>query len=541
MKKIKHFVITRKILSVFIFIVIVGLGYLIYSKLTSTTGITSYVSAKAQKRNLVTTISGTGQVSASSQIDIKSKVSGDIIYLNTQANGTQITKGTLIAKIDPKDAEIALESARIAYQKLIKPSDQSTMLQAESALNDAIATNRKSYEDGFNAVTSALVDFPSIINGMDNLFYSRSGYLEVENVRSNGSIALDYQSKAGVSFDKAKTRYELLLGQYKNFSRTSSTSTIESFISDAYLLTRDIAEAIKNTQNAIDFVRKQKNDTTGDTPASNVATWTSTINSDLSNLLSAKTTILSSLQNIKQKNVDLEELKNGADELDIQSQELTLRQKEYDYQQYFIRAPFDGILARLSVKPTDSVSSGTVIGTVVSTQKISSITLNEVDVAKVQVGQKVKLTFDAIDGLVIDGTVNTVDLVGTVSQGVVNYNVEITHDTQDERIKSGMSVSASIITNTKEDTLTVPNSAIKTQGKINYVEIFMGSTTPPVKRNVETGISNETLTEIISGINEGDKIVIRTISPTTTKTTTPSILGTGTNRTGTGTTRIPRN
>jgi HlyD family secretion protein len=202
-----------------------------------------------------------------------------------------------------------------------------------------------------------------------------------------------------------------------------------------------------------------------------------------------------------------------------------LRQKENNYQNYFIKAPFDGLLARLSVKATDSVSSGTVIGTLVSSQKISIITLNEVDVAKVKVGQKAKLKFDAIDGLVMDGTVTTVDLVGTVSQGVVNYNVEITLDNQDERIKSGMSVSAEIIIDTKNSVLTVPNSAIKNQGKNQYVELFAGSsTTPPIQKNVIVGISNDNITEIIQGLNVGDQVVVRTISGTVAKTTT-SILG----------------
>lgn len=544
MKRIKHFIITRKILSTVIVVVLLLISYLIYSNYKSGSTATSYVFAKAEIKDIVTTISGTGQVSAANQIDIKSKVSGDIVYLNKEINGTNITKDTLIAKIDARDAEIALENARIAYEKLVKPADKSTLLQSASNLNDALATNKKSYEDAFNAITNSLVDFPTIINGINSMLYDRTGYLESENVRSVGVIAIDYRNKAGLSFDKAKRRYDLFQTQYKTLSRNDATTTVESFVNDAYLLARDISEAVKNTQNTVEYIRKQKNDSTGDTPASNLTSWTSTINSNLTDLLNAKTLILSSIQDIEQRNVELNELVSGADELDIRSQQLNLRQKEYDYQNYFIRAPFDGVLARLSVKSTDSVSSGTVIGTMVSSQKISNITLNEVDVAKVKVGQKVKLTFDAIDGLTIDGTVSTVDLVGTVSQGVVNYNVEIAHDTQDERVKSGMSVSASIIVDKKENVLTVPNSAIKTQLRTNYVELYAGaSTTPPIQRKVQVGVTNDTLTEIISGINAGDRVVTRTINSTASKATAPTIFSaTGANRSSSGSsTRIPRN
>ncbi len=544
MKKIKHFIIKRKLLSGIIILLILIISYSIYSRYSSSSGTTSYVYAKAEIKDIVTTITGTGQVSASDQVDIKSKVSGDIIYLNKEINGTNIAKGTLIAKIDTRDAEIALENAKIAYEKLVKPADQSTLLQNVSNLNDALANNKKSYEDGFNAVTDSLVDFPPIINGLNSMFYDTNGYLKSENIRNLGITALNYQSEAGITFDKAKVKYENFLTQYKNLSRNDATSTIESFVTDAYLVARNISEAVKSAQNAIEYARKQKSDTTGDSAASNITAWTSNINSTLTNLLNARTAIASSIQNITQRNVELNELVIGADELDIRSQLLNLRQKEYDYQNYFIRAPFDGVLARISVKSTDSVSSGTVIGTMVSSQKISNITLNEVDVAKVKVGQKVKLTFDAIDGLEIDGTVNTVDLVGTVSQGVVNYNVEITHDTQDERIKSGMSVSASIIVDKKQNVLTVPNSAIKTQLRSNYVEVATGaSTTPPTQRRVQIGITNDTLTEIISGIKEGDRVVTRTITTGANKNTAPTIFSaTGANRSNTGSgVRIPRN
>lgn len=544
MKRIKSFIIKRKILSAVIVLVLILISYLVYSNYKSSSASTSYVFAKAEIKDIVTTISGTGQVSAANQVDIKSKVAGDIIYLNKEINGTNITKDTLIAKIDARDAEIALENARIAYEKLVKPADRSALLQSASNLNDALATNKKSYEDAFNAITNSLVDFPNIINGINSMLYERNGYLDSENVRSVGVIAVEYRNKAGLSFDKAKRRYELFQSQYKTLSRNDATTTIESFVNDAYLLARDISEAVKNTQNTVEYIRKQKNDTTGDTPASNLTSWTSTINSNLTDLLNAKTLILSSIQDIEQRNVELNELISGADELDIRTQQLNLRQKEYDYQNYFIRAPFDGVLARLSVKSTDSVSNGTVIGTMVSSQKISNITLNEVDVAKVKVGQKVKLTFDAIDGLTIDGTISTVDLVGTVSQGVVNYNVEITHDTQDERIKSGMSVSASIIVDKKENVLAVPNSAIKTQSKNNYVELYAGaSTTPPIQRKVQIGITNDTFTEIISGINAGDRVVIRTINPTSSKNKAPTIFSAaGANRSGSGSNmRIPRN
>ena len=204
MKKIKHFIKTRRILSVTIAIIVLILGYWIYSKYTSSTGTNTYIFAKAQIKDVVSSITGTGQIYASSQLDIKSKVSGDIVYLNTKANGTQITKGTLIAQIDSTDAQIDLENARISYEKTIKKADAPTLLQSQTALNTAILNNKKSYDEGLNSITDTLVGLPTIMNGINNIIYDNSGYLLESNIRVLGQTALDYKNTAGAVFDKSK-------------------------------------------------------------------------------------------------------------------------------------------------------------------------------------------------------------------------------------------------------------------------------------------------------------------------------------------------
>ena len=149
------------------------------------------------------------------------------------------------------------------------------------------------------------------------------------------------------------------------------------------------------------------------------------------------------------------------------------------------------------------------------------------------------LTFDAVPDLTMTGKVAQIDSIGTVSQGVVNYNVKISFDTNDIRIKPGMSVNTAIITNVRQDVLTVPNSAIKNQGGSTYVEMFSvplltplpgiqgsPSTVLPTEQAIITGVSDTTSTEIISGLKENDEVISKTILPSTkTTTTTPSLLG----------------
>ena len=177
------------------------------------------------------------------------------------------------------------------------------------------------------------------------------------------------------------------------------------------------------------------------------------------------------------------------------------------------------------------------MATIIATQNLVDLSVNEFDAAKIAVGQKATLTFDAIPDLSLTGTVVQVDPAGTVSQGVVTYGVEISLDTQDSRVKTGMSVNATIQTAVAEDVLVVPSAAIKTTNGMSYVQVFSpplaasstGSTasqgvvsaTPPINVTITTGISDTTNTEVLSGLTAGEQIVIRTTTgaATTVKTT----------------------
>ena len=193
-----------------------------------------------------------------------------------------------------------------------------------------------------------------------------------------------------------------------------------------------------------------------------------------------------------------------------------------------VTSPIDGTVNAINVKNGDDLSklsSGSsrtvpiIIGDL-GTMK-AQVQVNEVDIPNVTIGQKAMMTFSAIDGLSVSGKVEKMDSIGTLASGVVTYNVTIDFDTLDARIKPEMSVSAAIITDVKQNVIIVPNAAVKTQSGSSYVEVLNSSTTP-TQVAVKTGASNNTDTEITSGLNVGDKVVTQTISSTATSTTTTS-------------------
>ncbi|GAB4263139.1 MAG: hypothetical protein Kow00122_19290 [Thermoleophilia bacterium] len=166
-------------------------------------------------------------------------------------------------------------------------------------------------------------------------------------------------------------------------------------------------------------------------------------------------------------------------------------------------------------------SSGVAL-TIVNPRSISAvIQLNEVDVPQIEVGQKATLTFDALPDLTLAGRVTVVDLSGTVNQGVVTYNVTIVPDSPDDRVRAGMTTSASIVTAVRPDVLLVPVGAVKTAGGGgSYVQVLVNG--QPQQRSVEVGLANDTSTEITAGLQPGEAVVVQTINPNTTASTAQS-------------------
>ena len=549
-KRLNKYIIVHKVISTVAAIVLILSGYGA-TKIFGGGAETQYVLGRAEKGAIISSVTGSGQVSASNEISLKSKVGGDIVYLGA-VSGDRVKTGDLLIKIDDKNALLSLESAKIALEKLTNP-DPLTLIQRKNALIVAEDALVRSYDDGFSAVSSTFVNLPDIMTGLKDLFSSQSGYLSYLNAGNLSDTARSYKDRAGISYAAAQNKYDTTIVRYNSVTRRSSTTSVLVLITDTYDTVKILAEALKDAASAVGFIKDQQssqNQSAALNAQSNLNSWTSRVNAQLLNLLSIKNTIENAKNTLLESKQSLSDAEAGARPLDIQAQRLAVEQQQNNYDQYFIRASFAGRV-QIDVKNNESVGSGAVLGTLITEQKMATVSLNEIDVAPVKIGQKATLTFDAISGLSITGVVTEIDLVGTINQGVVTYNVKIAFDTQDNTVKSGMSVSTAIITNVKQDILVVPNSAVKTRGNSHYVEIFdqksppvvpgqtITSKTPPRQQRVEVGVSNDTSTEIISGLNEGEVIVTRTVTSAAQKTSSaPSFFGTGGGRGG-GAVRIP--
>lgn len=572
-------------------------AYFVYAKIGKAEESISYTTSTAAKGMLVSTVSASGQVSASNQVDISAKASGDITAVNIIA-GQAVKEGDIIAQIDSRDAalsvreaQVSLENARADLADLLAEADDLTLLQAENSLasardtltklefsqaqdyqsalqdqTDATTNLSNSYEDAYNEMADAFLDLPGIVTGLNTVLnsyeiaeseptvlYGRNNSALRNSVVGVGDyedieVIESYIEQATEYYDSARDSYDTSLADYRNVSRYSDRQVLEDLLAKTVETVKEISDALKSQTNLLDFWVDYRLDkdygvfgvVTG--YQSDLSGYIAQVNSHLSSLLSvqrdldsakqaiedAQTNITELDQNqpldlaaaqrsVKEKEENLADLLAGATDLEIKTAELAVQQKQnslssaqINLADYSIRAPFEGVIASVAVVRGDEVSGSTAIATLITNQKIAEVTLNEIDVTRVEVGQKVNLTFDAVEDLSVTGTVGEVDLIGTVTQGVVSYNVKIAFDVQDDRIKPGMSVSTSIIISAKQDVLLAPIGAVKTQGGVSYVEILKDGV--PQRQTVSTGESNDTMIEITGGLSAGDEVITQTIS-----------------------------
>ncbi|KKQ87330.1 MAG: Efflux transporter, RND family, MFP subunit [Parcubacteria group bacterium GW2011_GWF2_38_8] len=546
--KLKNWAFLHKKTAIFLVIILMGVTYGVVKAFNNTTEETRYVLSTVVRGNIIASISGTGQVSASNQVDVTSKSSGDLIYLNAKS-GQEVKTGALIAQIDSGDAAYELETAKLSYEELITVDDDE-LRDAEDAVEEAETNLKDAYVDARATLASASTDMADVMAGLDALL---GGYLN-DSGFGLSKTEKEYVERAEQAWYDADDLLDEFAKVYRTVSNKTEDGTIESMLSEANQISNSVAQSAKYAKDAVIYLRDHEDNvnTTADEAYTTVSELVTTINATVSETLSVRNTLADTKRTLNNAQDDLQELKDGPDTLDVRSEELSLKQKQDAYSDYFVRAPFDGIIASVEGKKGQNVNSGATIATLITKQKIAEISLNEVDAAKIEVGQKATLSFDAIEGLTITGEVIEVDLIGAVSQGVVSYIVKIGFDTGDDKVRSGMTVSANIITDMKQDVLTVLSSAVKTQGNVSYVEIVdedipptqTGQTagvlllTLPTQVPVVLGLASDESVEIISGLTEGDQYVVRKITTATTSQSTsasaPSLLGGGGVRTGGG-------
>jgi RND family efflux transporter MFP subunit len=227
------------------------------------------------------------------------------------------------------------------------------------------------------------------------------------------------------------------------------------------------------------------------------------------------TAFRSAASQLAQAKAQLDKLRRSpsAEELAIAEAQVTQAQASLDAAQLraadaVLLAPFAGTVVSIGPVVGELVNAATPIVVLADLDHYYvEATIDETDVGRLQPGQDVVITLDAFPDVQLQGTVSQVDPLGKVAQGVVTYWAKLDVTSTDVPLRPNMTATVDIVVARKADVVVIPNRAVKRGTAGRYlVDVWNGQSAE--SRPVTIGLSNDTVTEILSGVNEGEEVVV---------------------------------
>ena len=192
-----------------------------------------------------------------------------------------------------------------------------------------------------------------------------------------------------------------------------------------------------------------------------------------------------------------------------------LEEAQLKLEKAVITAPLEGVVASLGAEVGEMVSSGTPMVVLVDISKFHiDVEIDEIDISQIAMGQEVLITLDALPDEEITGHVEAIaPTASSVDGGVVSYVVTVAIEPTDAFLRPGMSANTTITTARNDNALLVPNRYIqidRESGKMYVERLEEDGLTSRVE--IQTGMRSEFDSEVVAGLEEGDTIVLRSLS-----------------------------
>lgn len=480
------------------------------------------------------TITGSASIEPYERYEIIPKVSGDITYCPFDV-GDSVSKGDILYGFDTSTTDLNVERQRISLQ------------QSQNSYKDALEERDKL---SITAKTSGVISDLSIKTGQ-----------EVNAGTKIASIADTDTLEVVLPFTQAQIN-SINIGSSAEITSSKHMSSVSGTVthkaSSSYAGTDGSAlynVTISFTNPGAFYARME----VGGSAAGQISPGSGTVDNSSSAALNAETS--GTVSRVNYKNGDYvkkgdviatltsDTIANKIEDstLSYKSASLSMQQTEKDLDDYHITSPISGTVITKNSKAGDTIdktNSSTTMMVVADISRLKfNLSIDELDVSKVSEGQEVSVTCDALPDENFTGYITKVSVEGTAQNGVTTYSAEVVID-EPGNLRPSMNIDASIIVDSARDVLTVPTEDIKTAGDKSYVFVKDGESksshsanpskssdkdtensdkpaghdmTPQAPDGYKTveivkGISSDEVTEVISGLSEGQEIYRQSVS-----------------------------
>ena len=521
---------------------------------------------KVEKRDIVSSITGTATILPKDTYSVTSLVTGDVVS-DTFEEGDSVTEGDVLYTIDMDDIDRNLKSAELALQKANQSYNDSVKSKSKSAENNsknlesaelALTRAKQNFNDAKKAVTD--LNVAAEISGTVKKLYVSEG----ANVAAGSPVADIYDDtklKAKIPFNDSDASNIYpgasavlnVTGTGETLYGTVSEVNSASEIKDGYMKVRyvtitidtpfalteaDMATATVNGISCNDAgnfeyieSRTISAKTSGKVEKINISAGNKvtageaviTMSSD-----AAQTQLTQTQLAVRDAEIALSKAKSAMDDfssdsavanasLAVKDAQLNLEKLRDTKENYEITAPISGTVVTKTIKAGDKLNNTNALTEMAVIYDMSSlkfdISVDELDINRISMGQAVTISADALGGKEYTGYITNISIKGKTASGVTTYPVTVEITEFDENLIPGMNVDVEIITDSVEGALSVPSSAV-IRNNVVYVKGEKESTDDVAPEGyksitVETGVYNDDYIEIKSGLSEGDLVYVQ--------------------------------
>ena len=465
----------------------------------------TYAETTPVRQDVSNSLSGTGTLNPANTYTVKSLVDGKILTGGFE-EGDKVEEGDVLYTIDSSDASTNLEKASIALQQAQRSYDKTVDLQYVRAEVDGTVSSLKVAKG--DQVTSGQ---------------------EVAVIRDSSKMLLNllFPAADAANFSVGQSADVMLDGTFETLKGTITAITGTDELSTGNLLVRTVTIRVNNAGG----LTTAQAATASVNGVSSIASATFAYQAERTLTAQAGGTV--SAINVQEGDAvskgdilieltgdDLTESIQSASE-SLRSAEISMQNQQDNMSNYTITSPISGTIIEKDAKQGDALTSGSTLCVIYDLSYLEMvINVDELQIGALSVGQKVQLTADAVTDKTYVGTVTRVSMKGSSSGGTTTYPITIRIDNTDG-LRPGMNANAEIVVAEANNALVVPNAAVirggyvlvskKSPSAANAVE-DMDAPDGYVYVKVETGVSDDSYTEIKSGLQEDDTVAYDTSS-----------------------------
>ena len=463
----------------------------------------TYAETTPVRQDVSNSLSGTGTLNPANTYTVKSLVDGKILTGGFE-EGDKVEEGDVLYTIDSSDASTNLEKASIALQQAQRSYDKTVDLQYVRAEVDGTVSSLKVAKG--DQVTSGQ---------------------EVAVIRDSSKMLLNLLFPAADAATVGQSADVMLDGTFETLKGTITAITGTDELSTGNLLARTVTIRVNNAGG----LTTAQAATASVNGVSSIASATFAYQAERTLTAQAGGTV--SAINVQEGDAvskgdilieltgdDLTESIQSASE-SLRSAEISMQNQQDNMSNYTITSPISGTIIEKDAKQGDALTSGSTLCVIYDLSYLEMvINVDELQIGALSVGQKVQITADAVADKTYVGTVTRVSMKGSSSGGTTTYPITIRIDNTDG-LRPGMNANAEIVVAEANNALVVPNAAVirggyvlvskKSPSAANAVE-DMDAPEGYVYVKVETGVSDDSYTEIKSGLQEDDTVAYDTSS-----------------------------